>query len=230
MPDPKAVQSMFARIAGRYDLLNRVLSLGIDQRWRKRLLQRSGVQRGMQVVDVCCGTGDVALLYAAQGAKVVGLDFTHPMLERAEAKRERQAAEALFADGDAMNLPLRSGIADVCSVSFGIRNVAERRGCMREMKRVLRPGGQVLILEFSMPPGRVFGWIYRTYFTRVLPAVGRLVSKHDDAYSYLPRTVLAWPKPAELQRELEAEGFTECGHELLTLGIACLHWGRVPKV
>ncbi|MFM7281781.1 MAG: bifunctional demethylmenaquinone methyltransferase/2-methoxy-6-polyprenyl-1,4-benzoquinol methylase UbiE [Planctomycetia bacterium] len=228
MPDPKAVQSMFARIAGSYDLLNRTLSLGIDQRWRKRLLRQSGVRPGMTVVDVCCGTGDVALLYARSGAQVLGLDFTHPMLERAEKKRGDNA-HTLFADGDAMNLPVASGIADVCSVSFGIRNVAERRGCMREMKRVLRPGGQVLILEFSMPPGRIFGWIYRTYFTRVLPAIGKLVSKDDDAYSYLPRTVLAWPKPAELQGELEQEGFVDCGHELLTMGIACLHWGRVPQ-
>jgi len=229
MPDPKSVQSMFARIAGSYDLLNRVLSLGIDQRWRKRLLRQSGVQPGMTVVDVCCGTGDVALLYARAGAQVIGLDFTHPMLERAEKKRGKRA-HTLFADGDAMNLPVASGVADVCSVSFGIRNVEERGGCMREMKRVLRPGGQVLILEFSMPPGRVFGWIYRTYFTRILPGIGRLVSKDDDAYSYLPRTVLAWPKPAELQTELEAAGFTECGHELLSFGIACLHWGRVPRV
>ncbi len=219
---------MFARIAARYDLLNRVLSLGIDQRWRARLLAQAGDVRGRDVVDLCCGTGDVSLFFARAGARVVGVDFTPQMLTHAEKKRVRAgAARGLFANGDAMALPIADAAADVCSVAFGIRNVADRRQCLREMQRVLRPGGQALVLEFSLPPGRFFGWIYRTYFTRVLPAVGRIVSRHEDAYSYLPRTVLAWPEPPELQREMEAEGFRDCGFRRLTFGIACLHWGRV---
>ena len=218
---------MFARIAARYDLLNRVLSLGIDQRWRARMLARAGDVRGRSVVDVCCGTGDVSLFFARAGARVLGVDFTPQMLLHAEKKRLRARAEHnLFANGDALGLPVADAAADVCTVAFGIRNVADRRACLREMRRVLRPGGQALVLEFSLPPGRFFGWVYRTYFTRILPAVGRLVSRHEDAYSYLPRTVLAWPEPPALQREMEEEGFRECGFERLTFGIACLHWGR----
>jgi len=102
------------------------------------------------------------------------------------------------------------------------------RACLREIRRVLLPGGRGLVLEFSMPPGRLVGWLYRTYFTRVLPLVGRLVSRHEDAYSYLPRTVLAWPEPPALQREMEQEGFVECGFRRLSFGVACLHWGRAP--
>lgn len=219
---------MFARISGRYDLLNRVLSLGIDQRWRARMLAQAGAVGGARVVDLCCGTGDVSLCFSSAGARVVGVDFTPEMLAHAERKRARRRQAGLFATGDALALPVADRSAEFATVAFGIRNVADRRGCLREMRRVLVPGGQALVLEFSMPPGRFFGWLYRTYFTRVLPLVGRLVSRHDDAYSYLPRTVLAWPEPPALQREMEQEGFVECGFARLTFGIACLHWGRAP--
>jgi len=219
---------MFARISGRYDLLNRVLSLGIDQRWRRRMLEQAGEVRGARVVDLCCGTGDVSLCFARAGARVVGVDFTPEMLAHAEAKRARAGAAGLFATGDALALPIADRSAQVCTVAFGIRNVADRGACLREMRRVLAPGGRVVVLECSMPPGRCFGWLYRTYFTRILPLVGRLVSRHEDAYSYLPRTVLAFPEPPALQRELEQQGFVECGFARLTFGVTCLHWGRVP--
>ena len=218
---------MFGRIAPRYDLLNRALSLGVDRRWRRALLARAGEVAGARVVDACCGTGDVALGFARAGARVVGVDFTREMLDRAQAKRGSRAG-AVFAHGDALALPVADASADVCTVAFGIRNVADRAAALREMARVVRPGGRVLVLEFSMPGGRVLGGLYRFYFTRVLPRVGALVSRDDDAYLYLPRTVLAWPAPAELERELEAAGLVECGHRELSGGIACLHWGRAP--
>lgn len=217
---------MFGRIAARYDLLNRVLSLGVDQRWRRRLLEQSGDLRGRPVVDLCCGTGDVSLLLARAGARVVGIDFTPQMLARAEHKRRRAAQPGLFASGDALALPVADRCAEVCTVAFGIRNVADRQRCLREMRRVLAPGGRGLVLEFSLPPGRLFGWIYRTYFTRVLPWIGRLVSRDADAYSYLPRTVLSWPAPHELQREMEQAGFVDCSFTRLSFGIACVHSGR----
>jgi len=220
---------MFARIARSYDLLNRVLSLGIDRRWRRALLERAGALEGRLAVDACCGTGDVAFELARAGARVVGVDFTPEMLVRAERKRPAAGAATVFAHGDALQLPVRSASADVCTNAFGLRNVADRRAGIREMQRVLRPGGRVVILEFSMPPGAVVGGLYRFYFTRLLPTVGRLVSRDREAYSYLPRTVLAWPSPPELQRELEQSGLVDCGHRLLTRGIACLHWGRVPE-
>jgi len=219
---------MFARISGRYDLLNRVLSLGIDQRWRRRMLAQAGEVRGARVVDLCCGTGDVSLCFADAGARVVGVDFTPEMLAHAETKRVRGGAAGLFATGDALALPIADRSAEVCTVAFGIRNVADRGACLREMRRALVPGGLALVLECSLPPGRVLGWLYRVYFTRVLPLVGRLVSRHEDAYSYLPRTVLAFPEPPALQREFKQQGFVECGFARLTFGVVCLHWGRVP--
>ena len=222
---------MFARIANNYDLLNRTLSLGIDQRWRRALLKRAGDVREKTVVDSCCGTGDVSVQFAAAGARVLGVDFTPEMLVCADLKGGERDPTAhhkrpTFAHGDALALPVKSETADVCTVAFGIRNVADRRACLREMLRVVRPGGQVLVLEFTMPPGPVLGRLYRFYFLRVLPNVGRLVSKDNDAYSYLPRTVMAWPSPEEFEREMSEEGLVECGHRLLSRGIACLHWGR----
>ncbi len=229
MPDPTAVRDMFARIAGRYDVLNRVLSAGIDRSWRRRTVARAGVGPGDLVVDACSGTGDLALEFARAGARVVGVDFTPQMLARAERKRRRRAAGgALFVHGDALALPVADGAADVASVAFGLRNVADRRAGLRELARVVRPGGRVLVLEFTRPPGRVLGAAYRLYFTRVLPRIGGAVSGDGGAYEYLPRTVLAWPGPEALAEEMEACGLEDCGFELLTRGIACLHWGTVP--
>jgi len=219
---------MFARIAGTYDVLNHTLSLGIDRRWRRRVVERAGELDGRLVVDACCGTGDLGIEFAKRGARVVGVDFTPEMLRFALPKGDRVVSSTVFAHGDALVLPVASGCADVVSVAFGIRNVADRRVAMREMKRVLKPGGQAFILEFTQPPGAIFGGLYRFYFTKLLPGFGNLVARDNDAYAYLARTVMAWPKPARLQAELEEEGFEGCGHELFTRGIACLHWGRVP--
>jgi demethylmenaquinone methyltransferase/2-methoxy-6-polyprenyl-1,4-benzoquinol methylase len=226
MPDPSQVRSMFARIAGSYDLLNRVLSLGIDRRWRQAAVRQAGEVEGRVVVDACSGTGDLALAFRDAGARVVGVDFTREMLVHAVTKD--RGGEVAFAQGDALRLPVADGSADVASVAFGIRNVADRKRGLEELMRVVRPGGRVLVLEFTTPPGVVLGALYRFYFTRVLPIVGRLVSGDDGAYTYLPRTVLAWPSPTELEREMAEVGLVACGHRLLTRGIACLHWGTIP--
>ena len=219
---------MFARIAGRYDFLNRTLSLGIDQRWRRRTLARAGDVRGSFVVDACCGTGDLSVAFARAGARVLGVDFTPEMLARARPKLGSENGPAAFVHGDALALPVADGSADLCSVAFGIRNVADRRAGLVEMARVVRPGGLVLVLEFSTPRWRPFAASYRFYFTKVLPRIGGIVSGDKDAYHYLPRTVSAWPGPDAFQREMEEVGLEGCGHELLTQGIACLHWGTVP--
>lgn len=220
---------MFGRIAGRYDLLNRVLSVGIDQAWRRAAVRRVGAVEGQRGLDLCCGTGDLTLAFQRAGAQMVGLDFTPEMLPIARDKGSKvSGAPVLFTRGDAMSLAAGDDSVDFSSVSFGIRNVADRIGCLREMARVTRPGGTVLVLEFTMPPGPVMGRLYRTYFTKLLPAVGRLVSKDDDAYEYLPRTVLAWPAPDAFEAEFQSVGLVDTGYQLLSRGIACLHWGRVP--
>lgn len=233
MPDPVQVRSMFGRIASRYDLLNRLLSAGIDKRWRKRTVAKAeellGPLAKTTVLDSCCGTGDLALELAEAGASVVGVDFTPEMLQFALPKGDKSARAVLFARGDAMLLPLEEGEADLSTVAFGIRNVADRIVGLREMSRVVRPDGWVLVLEFTQPPGAIFSRLYRFYFTRVLPFVGKLVSKDDAAYRYLPDSVLSWPTAGEFQREMEQVGLVDCGFEYLTRGIACLHWGRVTR-
>ena len=233
MADPALVRSMFARIAPRYDLLNRVLSLGIDRRWRARMLaragQRAGSVRGLLTVDACCGTGDVALAFAREGARVVGVDFTPQMLQHARAKemhQARSAERAVFVHGDALRLPFKDGSADLCTIAFGIRNVADRGAALREFVRVLRPGGLLLVLEFGMPRGKLTHALYKGYFTRVLPTVGGWVAGDREAYAYLPRTVLAWPDADTFQSEMQAAGLVECEHQLFSRGIACLFSGR----
>ena len=228
MPDPKAVRSMFARIAGSYDLLNHLLSLGIDRRWRRCALAEAGDVQGRLVVDACCGTGDLAVAFARAGARVVGVDFTWEMLRRSPGKLRAGDGPALFCHADALRLPLAEASADVSSVAFGIRNVADRLAGLSELARVVRPGGKVLVLEFATPRRGPLAALYRFYFTRVLPRVGRWVSRDTDAYEYLPRTVLGWPDAEVFQREMEQTGLVRCGHRRLTGGIACLHWGSVP--
>ncbi len=219
---------MFARIAGRYDLLNHTLSLGIDRSWRKSVLAAAGPMRGKLVVDVCTGTGDLALTFADAGAHVIGVDFTAEMLARARAKAMQADGRHLFAQGDALHLPIRTGTAAAATIAFGLRNVADRRAALSELRRILAPGGRALVLEFSQPRGRWFGALYRQYFTRVLPRLGRWISGDGEAYDYLPRTVLAWVEPPELRQEMASAGFVDCGWRSLTRGIACLHWGVVP--
>ncbi|HTF87589.1 MAG TPA: ubiquinone/menaquinone biosynthesis methyltransferase [Planctomycetota bacterium] len=229
MPDPSQVRAMFARISGRYDLLNHLLSMGIDRSWRRKTVEAAGDVEGRVVVDACCGTGDLSAAFARRGARVIGVDFTPEMLSHAGAKLTRSKHPAIFAHGDALALPLRTACADVTSVAFGVRNLSDARAGLAEMARVTKPGGRVLVLEFTTPRGAVLGPAYRLYFTRLLPTFGRWISKDEEAYMYLPRTVSAWPSPEQFQRDLESVGLVECGFRTLTRGIACLHWGRVPK-
>jgi demethylmenaquinone methyltransferase/2-methoxy-6-polyprenyl-1,4-benzoquinol methylase len=228
MPDPREVRSMFARISGRYDLLNHLLSLGIDRGWRRAAVRAAGALEDGLVVDVCCGTGDLALEFARHRARVVGVDFTPEMLHHAGPKRV-DGERVVFANGDALRLPVRDRSADVVSVAFGVRNLADPVAGLREMARVARPGGLVLVLEFSPPPRGPVGALFRFYFTRVLPLVGGLISGDAEAYRYLPRTVTEWPGADEVDRKLASVGLVECGHRSLSGGVASLHWGRVPE-
>ena len=226
VPDPKAVRSMFAGIAGRYDLANRVLSGGVDRRWRRRVVKRAGGDlRGKRVLDVACGTGDLAAALERAGGEVIGVDFTLPMLERAPSKAER----TLWVQGDALALPVAEGSIDVATIAFGLRNVEDRRRSFREMLRVLRPGGKLLILEFGMPDEDAFGRLYRSYLTHLLPRIGGALSGDRAAYTYLDDTVQGWPDAETLRGEMAEDGFVRCEVERLWRGIACLHVGERPS-
>ncbi|MEZ6016631.1 MAG: ubiquinone/menaquinone biosynthesis methyltransferase [Planctomycetota bacterium] len=225
MPEPRAVRSMFARIAGRYDLLNRTLSGGMDQRWRKLVARRLAPLAGKVAIDVACGTGDLGLELARAGARVIGVDFTFEMVARAPDKARRKGQRVTWVQGDAMGLPLPDGVADAVTIAFGLRNVVDRGACLVELARVLRPGGTLIVLECGLPRNRVFGAVYREYFTRVLPRLGGWISGDRSAYEYLPATVLAWPGPDELSREVAAAGFQDTQFLSLSGGVAYLHSG-----
>ncbi len=224
---------MFASIASRYDLLNRLLSAGIDRGWRRSLLALAGDVRGRSAVDVCCGTGDVALRLFRGGAHVVGIDFTPEMLLLAVKKGRRDRSThpgaLAFVHGDAIALPLAAGCADLITIAFGIRNVTDRVAGLREMSRALKPGARLLILEFGSPRNRRVAAAFGIYFKRILPRVGAFVSGDREAYRYLPESVAAWPGAVEFQREIEQAGFIDCGHRALSGGIAYLHWGAAPQ-
>jgi demethylmenaquinone methyltransferase/2-methoxy-6-polyprenyl-1,4-benzoquinol methylase len=232
MPDPREVRSMFASIAPRYDLLNRLLSLGVDRRWRAVLVAALGPLEGKRVVDLCCGTGDVAFLLARRGARVLGIDFTIEMLRIARARRASAASAgeraAGFVLGDACTLPLAPRSADAVTIAFGIRNVGDRGAGLREIARVLRPGGRLLVLEFGSPRNRFVARAFGLYFRRVLPRLGGWISGDPDAYTYLPESVAAWPSAEAFGREIERAGYRDCGHRALSGGVAFLHWGTAP--
>jgi demethylmenaquinone methyltransferase/2-methoxy-6-polyprenyl-1,4-benzoquinol methylase len=222
------VRRIFSEIAPRYDLLNRVLSLGIDRAWRRAAIDALEWRRrpGGAYLDLCAGTLDVAAsLSGARGFAgfVVGADFAEPML-RSGARKVAGRAIAPVA-GDAMRLPLRDASVDGAIVAFGIRNVADLDVALREVRRVLRPASRFVILEFSTPRSSIVRALYHLYFHHVLPVVGRLVSGHPTAYTYLPRSVASFPVEEELARRLTGAGFAAVRWRPLTLGIAAIHVG-----
>ena len=221
---------MFDAIAPRYDLLNHVLSLGIDRRWRKRAVRALELRPGDVVLDICTGTADVALeARAAAGvAAVVGIDFAARMLALARDK-VRAAGESgriRLVRGDAMRLPVRDASVDAVTVAFGIRNVERPEAACGEMARVLKPGGRLAILEFGVPRIPGISTLYLWYFKYLLPRVGTAVSGHDAAYSYLPASVGAFPPPAAFMTILRQAGFTRVEAVPLTFGIVYLYVAR----
>ncbi len=239
-PETKAVEvrRMFSAIAGRYDLLNHLLSMNRDKAWRRvavdGLLQgrlrnapaAGTFARGPVVLDSCAGTLDMSVELAKrpefQGT-VLGFDFTFPMLAGGISKLG--GLRVLPACADALALPLPDASVDGAMVAFGVRNVADLDACLREFARVVRPGGRLVILEFTTPQWQPFRGAYLGYFRHVLPLVGRLVSKHGSAYSYLPASVLAFPEPDELKAKMEAAGFSAVTWKPLTGGIVAVHAG-----
>jgi demethylmenaquinone methyltransferase / 2-methoxy-6-polyprenyl-1,4-benzoquinol methylase len=218
--DDKAlwVQGMFGRIAGRYDLLNHLLSFNLDKRWRARLVKRVALAPGARVLDLCCGTGDVLL---ALGGTVLGSDFCHPMLLEAQRK---SPGSPLF-EADALNLPLRHNSLDLITCAFGFRNLANYDRGLEEFLRVLKPGGVAAILEFSQPTNRVFGALYGFFSTRMLPWIGGMISGSRDAYSYLPESIKKFPGAEDLAAQMRRAGFQRVEFERMTGGAVALHLG-----
>jgi demethylmenaquinone methyltransferase/2-methoxy-6-polyprenyl-1,4-benzoquinol methylase len=223
------VRGMFGRIAGRYDLLNHLLSFNLDRRWRARLVDRVAevaARPDARVLDLCCGTGDVLLSMEKRGAApVFGSDFCHPMLVQAQHKSvQRKRATRLF-EADALQLPLAASSLDAITIAFGFRNLANYDTGLRELLRVLKPGGVVAILEFSQPTNRAFGALYGFFSTRVLPWVGGMISGSRDAYSYLPESIRKFPGAPQLAVQMQQAGFARVEFERMTGGAVALHRG-----
>lgn len=224
---PSRIANMFDAIAPRYDLLNHVLSAGLDRRWRERAVDGLALPADGRVLDLCTGTADLAIatVRRSRGASVIGIDFAAGMLRLglAKVRREGLAASVRLVRGDAAQIPVASASCDAATVAFGIRNVAEPAKALAELARVVRPGGRLAILEFGQPriPGirTLYGW----YFRYVLPLIGRTVSKHQSAYSYLPASVGTFPPPAEFSRMLAATGFSHVRAVPLTFGVVYLY-------
>lgn len=229
-PDP--VRRMFSTIAGSYDLLNRLLSFGVDSNWRKKMV-REVPAGGAAVLDLATGTADVALLLARtddSGRLVVGTDFTMPMLRVGSGKvKRRQARRVVLAAGDGCRLPFPDDTFQAVTIAFGLRNIPSRACCLGEMARVLTPGGKALILEFSRIERPVLGPLFRLYFHRVLPLLGGLISGSPQAYRYLPESVDSFPDPVHLEGEMRDSGLVNVRHRPMTWGIACLHTGEKPR-
>lgn len=225
------VRSMFARVAHRYDFANHLLSANVDRYWRgvtvsrvRDILHRPGAR----VLDLACGTGDMLIaLEREAGHRLIGSDFCHPMLTGAHAKLERRRLRSALVESDALALPFSDASLDLITVAFGYRNLANYRAGLVEMRRVLRPGGALAILEFTQPPNRIFAAVYNWYSRNLLPIVGGAISGAPEAYSYLPESVRKFPNAPALASMMRNTGFTAVDWEYLTFGIAALHIGTV---
>jgi demethylmenaquinone methyltransferase/2-methoxy-6-polyprenyl-1,4-benzoquinol methylase len=226
------VQRMFASIADRYDSMNHLLSMQIDRLWRRKTVRIINPQAGQSFLDVCTGTGDLALALQKRqpDCRVVGADFCAPMLLHAERKKIKTKLEQVeFLEADTQNLPFDDNQFDAVSVAFGLRNVADTNAGLAEMTRVCKPGGKVVVLEFSMPQRQPVKFAYQQYFKHVLPRIGQFFAGNDeDAYNYLPDSVGEFPFGEALAERMRNAGLTEVTFKPLTFGVATLYVGVKP--
>ena len=219
---PADVAAMFDRVAARYDLTNTVLSGGLDASWRRATREALGARPGQTVLDVAAGTAVSTVELAAGGVHAIACDFSQGMLKAGAARRVPKVA------GDAMALPLADASVDGVVISFGLRNVADPRAALREFARVTRPGGTLVVCEFSSPTWRPFRTLYTEYLMRALPRIARAVSSNPDAYVYLAESIRAWPDQPALAARLQAAGWADVSWRDLTAGIVALPRGRKP--
>ncbi|MDR4504668.1 MAG: bifunctional demethylmenaquinone methyltransferase/2-methoxy-6-polyprenyl-1,4-benzoquinol methylase UbiE [Candidatus Scalindua sp.] len=228
------IKSMFSSIVRVYDFLNSFLSLNRDKSWRKSAVTLSGIRSDMKILDVCTGTGDLAISFSQQlngNGLVVGSDYCHDMLRYGKPKIKKRHLEdkVTLIEADTLKLPFHDNAFEISTVGFGIRNVTDLMAGIKEMARVVVPDGKVIILEFSQPTNFIFRYIYFFYFRKILPVIGKIISQSKfDAYSYLPDSVLAFPDKEELKRKMEECGLIEVKFFQRTFGIVTIHIGRKP--
>ena len=228
------VRKMFGEIAGRYDFLNHLLSLNVDRYWRRQTVRRVPPKPGTKILDLCTGTGDLALAYhrAAQGeVQIVGADFCHEMLAIGRQKGLAAGTNGAltFVEADAMKVPLPENQFDIVCVAFGLRNVADTSAGLSEMVRVCAPGGRVAVLEFSTPEWQPFKAVYGWYFRNVLPRIGQMIARNkESAYDYLPESVGSFPQGEEMAGMMRTAGLNNVEYYSLTGGIATLYVGEKP--
>lgn len=225
--DSARIQHMFGEVASRYDLLNHLLSASLDRLWRRRAARALGGDGAHPVLDICCGTGDQALALARRDHRVMAADFCLPMLALARSKYASSARpRPLGLAADALVLPFAAESFSGVTVSFGLRNVADLDAALGEIHRVVRSNGELVVLEFAMPSQPLLGALYRVYFERLLPWIGRRISSSDSAYSYLPTSVASFPQRDRFLDHLRRAGFDEGSWRNLSGGIVCLYCAR----
>ncbi|MDI9890953.1 MULTISPECIES: demethylmenaquinone methyltransferase [unclassified Microbacterium] len=225
--DPQRVSGMFDQVAAAYDRTNSVLSLGNDRFWRVATLKAVAPKRGERILDLAAGTGTSSMAFVPSGAHVVAADFSRGMI--AEGRRRHGNVPNLeFVQADATDLPFQDGEFDAVTMSFGLRNVNDPRRALRELRRVTKPGGRIVVCEFSHPPSRAFNGLYRFYNDRVLPTVAKAVSSNAEAYDYLNESIRDWPDQPTLAAWMRDAGWVDVAYRNLTFGIVALHRGTNP--
>jgi demethylmenaquinone methyltransferase/2-methoxy-6-polyprenyl-1,4-benzoquinol methylase len=221
---------MFARIAPRYDLANRVLTGGLDERWRRRAIAILAPPRGGEILDCCCGTGDLVfgLLRSDRTLKVTGIDFCRPMLDRAQRRARAAGVNARFVEGDVMTMPFEDSTFDGATMGFSLRNVVDVEATLREILRVIRPGARFVSLDVTKAPNRSFKRLFDLYFYRFVPVIGGIIGGSRSAYSYLPNSLTHHPNAAQLADRFARAGFGQAGYVSLMGGAIAIHYGIKP--